>query len=118
MICRSIARGSYHSQYISSIDIHPKGSYLATASGDYTINLWDLLTLKVKAQFCNDSVVWSGKFHDTGDFLLSSNDNGLINLYDLNICQVRETYRGHTDSVNKVNFQPFTNYFASASSDK
>ena len=40
------------------------------------------------------------------------------NLYDLNICQVRETYRGHTDSVNKINFQPFTNYFASASSDK
>ena len=113
-----LASGSYHNQYISSIDIHPKGSYLATASGDYTINLWDLLTLKVKAQFCHDSVVWSTKFHDTGDFLLSSNDNGLINLYDLNICQVRETYRGHTDSVNKINFQPFTNYFASASSDK
>ena len=113
-----LASGSYHSQYISSIDIHPKGSYLATASGDFTINLWDLLSLKVKAQFCNDSVVWSTKFHDTGDFLLSSNDNGLISLYDLNICQVRENYRGHTDSVNKINFQPFTNYFASASSDK
>ena len=84
-----LASGSFHSQYISSIDIHPKGSYLATASGDYTINLWDLLSLKVKAQFCNDSVVWSVKFHDTGDFLLSSNDNGIINLYDLNICQVR-----------------------------
>ena len=66
-----LASGSYHNQYISSIDIHPKGSYLATASGDYTINLWDLLTLKVKAQFCHDSVVWSTKFHDTGDFLLS-----------------------------------------------
>jgi WD40 repeat protein len=37
----------YNSQYISSIDIHP--SYLAKASGDYTINLWNLLTLKVKA---------------------------------------------------------------------
>ncbi|MBQ2084124.1 MAG: hypothetical protein II469_03170, partial [Firmicutes bacterium] len=34
------------------------------------------------------------------------------------MCQVRETYRGHTDSVHKINFQPFTNYFASASSDK
>lgn len=27
-------------------------------------------------------------------------------------------YRSHTDSVNKVNFQPFTNYFVSCSSDK
>ena len=113
-----LASGSYHTQYISAIDIHPKGSFLATASGDYTINLWDLLTLKVKAQFVNDSVVWSTKFHDTGDFLLGANDDGLIRLYDMNICKIRNTYRGHTDSVNKVNFQPFTNYFASASSDK
>ena len=30
----------------------------------------------------------------------------------------RSIYSGHTDSVNKVNFQPFTNYFASCSSDK
>ena len=113
-----LASGSYHTQYISSIDIHPKGSYLATSSGDFTVNLWDLLTLKVKAQFPSDSVVWGVKFHDTGDFLLSCNDDGLIRLYDLNICKIRQTYRGHTDSVNKVNFQPFTNYFASASSDK
>ena len=108
----------YNSQYISSIDIHPKGSYLATASGDYTINLWNLLTLKVKAWFCNDNVVWSTKFLDTCDFLLSSNDNRIINLYELNVYQVREAYRGHTDSVIKVNFEPFTNYFASSSSDK
>lgn len=113
-----LASGSFHTQYISSIDIHPKGSYLATASGDYTINLWDLLSLKVKAQFSNDSVVWSCKFHDTGDFLLSCTDEGLIKLYDLNVCTQRSIYRGHTDSVNKINFQPFTNYFASCSSDK
>ena len=72
--CEELASGSFHTQYISSIDIHPKGSYLATASGDYTINLWDLLSLKVKAQFYSDSVVWSCKFHDTGDFLLASTD--------------------------------------------
>jgi len=30
----------------------------------------------------------------------------------------RSTYTHHTDSVNKINFQPFTNYFASCSSDK
>ena len=116
--CEELASGSFHTQYISSIDIHPKGSYLATASGDYTINLWDLLSLKVKAQFCSDSVVWSCKFHDTGDFLLASTDEGIIKLYDLNVCQQRSVYRGHTDSVNKINFQPFTNYFASCSSDK
>lgn len=30
----------------------------------------------------------------------------------------RSVYKGHSDSVNKINFQPFTNYFASCSADK
>ena len=116
---------AYEKCAVSCMTVHIKKNVVATGGDDAIFKIYDmskgeedLLTLKVKAQFCHDSVVWSTKFHDTGDFLLSSNDNGLINLYDLNICQVRETYRGHTDSVNKINFQPFTNYFASASSDK
>jgi sperm-associated antigen 16 protein len=41
-----------------------------------------------------------------------------LKLFDLNMLKVRHAFRGHTDSVNKVNFQPFTNYFISSSADK
>lgn len=108
-----------HFDYVSGIDIHPKVAYLATASGDNTVKLWDLNTLSIKTKFeDHKSIVWSVKFLDTGDFLLSCAENSTIKLWDLNAMKSRMTYYGHTNSVNKVNFQPFSNYFASCSADK
>ncbi len=118
MTNEELASSAGHSQYISGIDIHPKGSFLATGSGDCTVKLWDLSFMKCKATFNEKSIVWSTKFHDTGDFLLTALDNATIRLYDINTLKVRSVYNGHSDAVNKVNFQPFTNYFASCSADK
>lgn len=41
-----------------------------------------------------------------------------MKLYDLNAEKSRMAYRGHTDAINSINFQPFTNFFVSASADK
>ena len=41
-----------------------------------------------------------------------------MKLFDVNAEKSRQAYRGHTDSVNSINFQPFTNFFVSASADK
>jgi WD40 repeat protein len=108
-----------HSDYITGIDLHPKGMFLATCSGDSTVKLWDLYNLKAKSTFYDhNAVVWSVKFHDTGDFILSCSEDSSIKLFDLNHEKCRAKYMGHTDSVNKISFQPFTNYFASCSADK
>jgi len=53
-----------------------------------------------------------------GDFVLACSEDTTIRLFDLNVGKARSTFYGHTDSVNKVNYQPFTNYFASCSADK
>jgi WD40 repeat protein len=74
--------------------------------------------MKCKATFQEKSIIWSTRFHDTGDFLLNCMQDSSIKLYDLNNLKMRSIYNGHTDSVNKISFQPFTNYFASASEDK
>ena len=58
------------------------------------------------------------KFHDTGDFVLSAGGEGTIKLFDLHALKVRQQYRQHTDAVNGLNFQPFTNFFVSGSADK
>jgi len=111
--------GNSNSDYISGIDIDPKGQFLATSSGDHSIKLWDLSAVKCKKTFLkHQSIVWSVKFHDTGSFLLSGSEDSTIRLWDLNTLDSRKVFTGHTDSVNKVNFQPFTNYFVSCSSDK
>ena len=113
-----LASGMGHSDYISGIDIHPKGNFLITASGDHTVKVWDLFNMKMKKTFDFSSIVWSVKFHDTGEFCVASCEDSSIRLYDLNALKCRQTYMGHTTSVNKIEFQPFTNYFASCSVDK
>jgi hypothetical protein len=122
-----------HNDYICGIDMHPKEMILGTSSGDHTVKIWDLYTLKAKHTFYDhNGVVWCVKFHDTGDFVLSCSEDSTIKLFDLNQqkCRTtyqrkgsegikcRNTYMGHTDSVNKITFQPFTNYFASCAADK
>lgn len=59
-----LAVGEGHTDYISGIDIHPKGVFLITSSGDHTIKLWDLFNISCKATFYDhNSIVWSVKFH-------------------------------------------------------
>ena len=58
------------------------------------------------------------KFHDTGDFLLSSSMDHTVKMWDLNMTKSRFTFRGHVDSVNSIQFLPYTQTFASGSGDK
>ena len=41
-----------------------------------------------------------------------------MKLFDLNSLKMRQQFRSHTDSVNGLNFQPFTNFFVTGSADK
>ena len=41
-----------------------------------------------------------------------------MKLFDLNSLKLRQQYRSHTDAVNALNFQPFTNFFVTGSADK
>ena len=116
----NIMTGEGHKDWICGIDFHPQGSHLVTSGGDKSVKIWDFINSSIAHTF-NDvhtSPVWKVKFHDTGDFVLSAGGDGAIKLYDLNALKVRQQYRSHTDSVNGLNFQPFTNFFVSASADK
>lgn len=116
----NIMTGEGHKDWICGIDFHPQGSHLVTSGGDKSVKVWDFINSSIAHTF-NDvhtSPVWKVKFHDTGDFVLSGGGDGAIKLYDLNALKVRQQYRSHTDSVNGLNFQPFTNFFVSSSADK
>jgi len=62
--------------------------------------------------------VWKVNFHDTGDFLLSCSMDHTVKLWDLNTKKSRFTFRGHVDSVNSVQFMPYSQVFCSGSGDK
>lgn len=112
--------GEGHKDWISTVDFHPAGSHLITAGSDRNLKLWDFISQGLAHTFTNvhTAPIWRVKFHDTGDFALSAGGDGAIKLYDLHTPKVRQQFRQHTDSVNGLNFQPFTNFFVSGSADK
>lgn len=99
---------------------HPRGNYLATASGDGCVKLWDFMNAKCASTYAeHGQPVWKVDFHHTGDFLLSCSMDHSIKLWDLAVPNTsRFTFRGHVDSVNSVQWQPYSCYFVSGAGDK
>ena len=98
--------GEGHKDWVSGVDFHPAGTHLITGSGDKSIKLWDFIVGSIAHTFydVHTGPIWKTKFHDTGDFVLSASADGSVKLFDLNSLKMRQQYRGHTDSVNGLNF--------------
>ena len=62
--------------------------------------------------------VWCVSWHTCGDFLASCSMDNTGKVWDLNSLRCRYTLRGHTDSVNSIEFLPFSNTLLSCSADK
>ena len=116
----NIMTGEGHKDWICTADFHPMGSHLATAGGDRSIKVWDFVSAGIAHTFSDvhTQPVWKVKYHDSGHFLLSAGGDGAVKLFDLNALKMVNQYRSHTDSVNGLNFQPFTNFFVTGSADK
>ncbi len=116
----NIMTGEGHREWIAAADFHPLGSHLVTAGGDKAVKIWDFVSAGIAHTFADvhTGPIWKAKFHDCGDFVLTAGGDGAIKLFDLNALKMRQQYRSHTDSVNALNFQPFTNFFVSGSADR
>ena len=62
--------------------------------------------------------VWCVSWHSCGDFLASCSMDNAAKVWDLNSLRCRYTLRGHTDSVNSIEFLPFSNTLLTCSADK
>lgn len=112
--------GEGHSDWLSGVDFHPRGSILATSSADGTVRLWDFSRNGECVQVFKDhvQVVWDCKFNDTGEFIATCSMDQSIKIWDLEYGRCRHSLRGHVDSVNSICFLPYTNLVVSASGDK
>lgn len=84
--------GEGHKDWVSGADFHPRGTHLASGSGDMTVKIWDFEKQRCVLTFAKHAqAVWSVAFHHTGDFVASASLD--------HSARCRAALAGHSDSV-------------------
>ena len=108
-----------HSASIESIAYSPDGAYIASASVDKTIMIWEIETgrlLRTLVGHTDD--VNSVCYSPDGKYLASSSADKTIKLWEVKTGECVKTLVGHTSFVESVCYSPDGKYLASGSYDK
>ncbi len=114
-----ISNLSGHNSTISQIAYSPDAKFLASASADRTIKLWDTRRGELIATFKEHKKgVNTVAFSQDAKILVSGGEDNLIKIWNLQNQSIIKTLEGHTDSIKTVIISPDNKYIASAGYDK
>jgi WD40 repeat protein len=108
-----------HSDSVNSVTFSYNSEWLASASFDRTVNIWDassgecLQTLRGHSNF-----VKSAAFSHDSARLASGSGDRTVKIWDANSGECLHTLNGHSNSVNLVAFSQDSAWLASASFDR
>ncbi|NXY70681.1 SPG16 protein, partial [Glareola pratincola] len=121
-----IVTGEGHTDWLSGCCFHPSGTQPVTSSGDTAVRMWDFskrawrLTAKGRGH-----AGWHCSWRPCGDFTASASTDNTSKIWDCCtsvtfFCSERRGYTmcGHKDSVNSIEFLPFSNTVLPSSADK
>uniref|UniRef100_A0A0X3Q2Q5 Guanine nucleotide-binding protein subunit beta n=1 Tax=Schistocephalus solidus TaxID=70667 RepID=A0A0X3Q2Q5_SCHSO len=107
-----------HNGYISSLDYIDE-NHLLSASGDKTIGLWDMETMKLIATYKGHTNDVNAVRHCKVDrnLVVSVSSDFTCRIWDLRLRKCTQLFEGHEQDVNGVDFFPSGHAFATSSDD-
>ncbi|KAI9362948.1 WD40-repeat-containing domain protein [Zopfochytrium polystomum] len=117
---RTVAVLEGHSSRVWDVTSNRTGNFVASASADSTVKVWNLLVPKSEPSATlegSSGDVYSVQWHPGSNHLVTGGYDKIVRLFDVERGVVLKTFTGHQLSVSKTIFSPLGNLIVSGSKD-
>jgi G protein beta subunit-like protein len=92
-----------HNTYILKCAFSPDTKYLATASADHTVKLWNVKDFRLNKTLAgHQRWVWDCTFSTDSAYLVTASSDQVARLWDLQQGETIRTYTGHNKAITCV----------------
>jgi WD40 repeat protein len=114
---RAVLEG--HKSGVEAVALAPDGAWLASASGDGTVRIWDVRTgLERRALRGHGGAVAALAVAPDGSWLASGGSDGTVRIWDVRTGLERRALRGHGGAVGALAVAPDGSWLASGGRDR